>query len=340
MGRLICKASGTTLAFPISKMKWKCSMGSFSNEYLSASKSISADDEFLLRSEVMKLSPGGYNCFHAAVFFDCPALISLFVIRGGNVNDADKSGWTPLHEAASRGHTECAIELLKYDAKINKNALLKNHESTPLLVSIEWGGTEMVQYLLSHNADPSILDERWFRETAAHFAARVRDDGTPIRMLLDKKPRLVYARNVLGKTPLHEAAERGNVEAIKALIDFGADLNAQDKDKYTALHSIWCQLQAFYSSQYEIPDEVDNRLYGCYWKCRQLVIQNGANLQLRDRYGFTPAEDAFGNYLMAPRKHPFSFRKRKAGTALHSWEGAPTSCRSVWSTQKYISFGG
>jgi len=39
-----------------------------------------------------------------------------------------------------------------------------------------------------------------------------------------------------GKTPLHQACIRLDIPLIEQLVQFGADINAQDKDKATALH--------------------------------------------------------------------------------------------------------
>jgi ankyrin repeat protein len=39
-----------------------------------------------------------------------------------------------------------------------------------------------------------------------------------------------------GYSPLHGAAWQGHVEVVRALLDFGAPVNAQDGEGYTPLH--------------------------------------------------------------------------------------------------------
>ena len=41
------------------------------------------------------------------------------LMRGAMINVRDKSGWTPLHRAAARGHTEVVRFLLEQDADID-----------------------------------------------------------------------------------------------------------------------------------------------------------------------------------------------------------------------------
>ena len=47
----------------------------------------------------------------------------------------------------------------------------------------------------------------------------------------------LHTRNVLGETPLHVAATRGDVEMIAALLDAGADIQVPGEYRYTPLHA-------------------------------------------------------------------------------------------------------
>ncbi|GFR66532.1 ankyrin repeat and death domain-containing protein 1A [Elysia marginata] len=65
------------------------------------------------------------------------------------------------------------------------------------------------------------------REEKFHEAARV-NDASAIRALLREKVG-VNCRNSLDRTALHWAAANGNLEAVEALVEGGADLEAKDK---------------------------------------------------------------------------------------------------------------
>jgi len=70
-----------------------------------------------------------------------------------------------------------------------------------------------------------------------------------------------------GKTLLHYAANRGHIEIVQLLLERGAKLDIQDKDKKTPLH----EAMAYHHD-----------------KVARLLIEKGANVNLRDKEGKTP----------------------------------------------------
>lgn len=72
------------------------------------------------------------------------------VARGAEIN---KSGWTPLHYAATGGNSEIVALLLKHGATVD--AIAPNG-STPLMMAAMFGSTEAVRQLLDAGADPDL----------------------------------------------------------------------------------------------------------------------------------------------------------------------------------------
>ena len=82
-----------------------------------------------------------------------------------------KTGWAPLHYAASAGSPQHAVIIA---------LLLENHAyidaaspngTTPLMMAAHYGSTEAVQLLLDEGADPTLKNQLGL--TAADFALRV-----------------------------------------------------------------------------------------------------------------------------------------------------------------------
>jgi ankyrin repeat protein len=88
----------------------------------------------------------------------------------------------------------------------------------------------MVQLLLDHNADPN-LDDHICRRPLHWYA--IRGNIAAMRAILQHGAE-VNRREPFG-TPLHEAARR-NLAAVELLVDHGADVKAMDCNTYTPLH--------------------------------------------------------------------------------------------------------
>lgn len=61
------------------------------------------------------------------------------------------------------------------------------------------------------------------------------NDAAAVRKLLEEDPSLVNARDYDNRTPLHVASLHGWLDVAKCLIEFGADVNAQDRWRNTPL---------------------------------------------------------------------------------------------------------
>ena len=103
----------------------------------------------------------------AAIKGDVEAVKAL-IARDADVN---KTGWTPLHYAASSGSPQHAVII---------SLLLENHAyidaaspngTTPLMMAAHYGSSEAVQLLLDEGADPTLKNQLGL--TAADFALRV-----------------------------------------------------------------------------------------------------------------------------------------------------------------------
>ena len=86
------------------------------------------------------------------------------VAKGADVN---KTGWAPLHYAATHGHIEIIRLLLEHHAYIDAES---PNGSTPLMMAAGYGTASAVKLLLEEGADPLIANKQGL--TAITFAQR------------------------------------------------------------------------------------------------------------------------------------------------------------------------
>ena len=145
------------------------------------------------------------------------------------VNVQDWMDYTPLYLASSNGHTEIVDFLLAHNANTE---LGNNLGERPLSVAAEYGHCNTVKALLIHGAKVNCKDV--FDRTPLHEAA-LRSGKEVINILIS------YGADVSAKdddndTPLHNAVMQNNIEGVKALVENGADLSAKNEFDYAKLY--------------------------------------------------------------------------------------------------------
>ncbi len=147
-----------------------------------------------------------------------------------DINVNDKDGYTPLHVACIKSHTEIAMVLIEKGADVN---ICDKNGCTPLHYECYFNGnTEVVMALIDQGADVNARDNDGV--TPLHCACI--KNHTEIAMVLINKDADVNAIDKNGNTPLHHALRKGHAEVAMAVIDQGADVNARDNNGNTPLH--------------------------------------------------------------------------------------------------------
>lgn len=114
------------------------------------------------KTDVNLLTPQGESALMMAALKGHLALARRIIERGGDVN---KTGWTPLHYAATGGHVEIIKLLLEASAYIDAES---PNGSTPLMMAAMYGTAEAAKLLMEEGADPSLKNEKGL--TAIDFA--------------------------------------------------------------------------------------------------------------------------------------------------------------------------
>ena len=143
------------------------------------------------------------------------------------IDTADDYRQTPLHHAAKNGSYEIVETLLSSRANINRvanaNAPDKDR-NTPLHSAAMAGNVGIIRLLLKHEA--KIEARSRTRETALHLAVKYPE---AVRALLEAGAN-PNASDTLSQTPLHKAASARSSKSAQLLLDSKADPDTQDDD--------------------------------------------------------------------------------------------------------------
>lgn len=150
------------------------------------------------------------------------------------------------------------------DAGININSQNASDGRTPLISAAARGDLEVVKLLVERGADVNVKDKKGY--TALFHAIEAMYEEVA-QLLMDQPNLDPNARGLNGVTALMSYAWRDKTDAVRKLLDHGADVNAQDNDGDAALHGV------AKSGNMEILN---------------LLLDKGANPNLKNKLGGTP----------------------------------------------------
>ncbi|MEC5213384.1 ankyrin repeat protein [Polaromonas sp. CG_9.5] len=116
------------------------------------------------KTDVNKLNKKGESALMLAALKGNQEIAEKLIKKGGDVN---KTGWTPLHYAATGGSVPLINLLLENSAYIDAGS---PNSTTPLMMAAMYGTSAAVDFLLQEGADPSIKNQQVL--TALDFAQR------------------------------------------------------------------------------------------------------------------------------------------------------------------------
>ena len=174
----------------------------------------------------------GKTPLHWAVILGNENLVRLLLQHNADVNIQDTGGYTPLHQLVKGGNTNLVRLLLEHNADVNIQDI---YGKTPLHQSVIEGDENLVSLLLAQNADVNIQDNDGC--TALHLS--VLQSHINQRKIFDTlvkhKAQIINTCDAKGLTPLHTAVRSGNAQAVKKLVDLGADISVVKTDKKDAV---------------------------------------------------------------------------------------------------------
>jgi len=224
--------------------------------------------------------------------------------RGADVHARSKGGFTALMFAAQQGDIGSARALLS--ARANPNDAVPRTGLTPLIIASAMGRMEAVALLLDAGANPNAVDANGF--TALHRAVRGEADrgvdpvlkagaaaivgallahgADPNIRLRQQKPTLTANYlSLAGATPLALAAEVNSLDAVRALVDGGADVHIPTEHNTTPL-----MLAAGAGTESLRPRAPDERAMAV--ETVKFLVDRGASVNAVGQFGWTALHSA------------------------------------------------
>ncbi|XP_014029122.1 phosphatase 1 regulatory subunit 12C isoform X1 [Salmo salar] len=177
------------------------------------------------RGEVVNCANAdGITALHQACIDGSMEVMVFLLAQGANINQVDSEGWTPLHVAATCGNLEITDFLLQQGAS---------------LTAVNCDGDVPLD-IAEDEATESLLHQYTVRQGVdVEAAKRVEEEQImkDARAWLTEGPPSELRHPKTGATPLHVAAAKGYLEAIKLLCQCGLDVSEMDCDGWTPLHA-------------------------------------------------------------------------------------------------------
>jgi cytochrome c len=148
-------------------------------------------------------------------------LVATFVL-------ASAAAAAPIHDAAKKGDVPAIVAALAAGANVNES----DGWATPLYYAIRRGQENAAKLLIARGADVNLTTES--SGPPIHGAVE-RKSGNLVKLLLASgaNPNAVFK----AKSALYLAAAAGCLECVEALVEAGADVNALNEDRATAMHA-------------------------------------------------------------------------------------------------------
>ena len=225
----------------------------------------------------------GTTALHWAVRAGDASMVEALLRARASVIVRNRYGVTPLSLAAEAGSPALVERLLKAGADAKS---VVTEGQTVLMVAARTGNADVIRQLVAYGADVN-AKESWMGETALMWAAAA-NNVAAVRTLAElgaqvnaRSATIAYPEqkpaepsNYVGSfvpkgqwTPLLYAARENAIDASRALVEAGADVNIQDPEGVTPL------LEAVLNMHYDLA---------------RVLIDLGANPKVADNAGMTP----------------------------------------------------
>ena len=145
------------------------------------------------------------------------AKVKLGLMSGEDCNSCDDSGVSAIHAAIVESQFDVVDLLVKNGSKVDSR---DKNQMTPLLSCVGRGLLDCVRHLVNHGADKTVSDR--IHRNGLYYAVKSGSLGM-IRQFINAES-CNQQDSVWGWTPLHCAANQGDMNVINLLLNTGSSI--------------------------------------------------------------------------------------------------------------------
>jgi ankyrin repeat protein len=245
----------------------------------------------------------GFTALHKAAALGHAECMVVLMDAGADPRARSNTGWTPLHKAADSGHASAVALLLSRGADALATT---DSDKTALARASARDRLECVRELTLSKANRAVLNVRDKEGFTAFHRAVERGVNEEIVVLLGQELMAdVNIPSLDGTTPFCTAVKRRDFRLMRRLKDLGADVDASDRNGWTATHFAaefgemrllrWVINDAG-GSPMKVSKDGETPLHraarGGNLACVTLLVNHGAFINAKNKEGWAPAHYA------------------------------------------------
>jgi ankyrin repeat protein len=173
------------------------------------------------------LDSGGFTPLLYAARENCIACVDVLLAGGADINKPDPDGVSPLHIAVMNANWDLARKLIDAGADVDQWDIFG---AAPLFTAVG-------NYTRRDGGRASI-DPPNQTEGLAVIEMLLERGANPNMQLFFRPANVRGATNLRGSTPLIRAANLGDLEMVKLLLENGADATMYQADRQTPIHAV------------------------------------------------------------------------------------------------------
>ncbi|MCH2218543.1 MAG: ankyrin repeat domain-containing protein [Flavobacteriales bacterium] len=175
------------------------------------------------------------TCFLNQTILENKLQLTKYILKQKNVEiqRTQKDNFTTLHYLVSNGWYELAEYLIDNGVDPNTLGYNDSHILRTVIFNYQWNektnqSLDFIKYLFAKGINPQLSIDCCSKKTTLIILSTLWSDNAAIEFFIRQHPAKINDLDDEGKSALHYAIEKENIDAAKLLLENGADSNVKD----------------------------------------------------------------------------------------------------------------